>query len=123
MSACARRAGGVDIDLAGPAAAGHIDSELLHKGHFCQLLDNSGLHVEPDLLRVTQFTTIDTRSRRQQPLDVTGIAPLIRHITTACSLVVAYLSGVRTGEARNLLRGCVTRDPKLGLIFMSGQRL
>jgi integrase len=113
----------VDIDLTGLAVAGHIDSELLHKGHFRQLLDDSGLRVEPDLLRVTRFTTIGSRSWRQQPLDATGIAPLIRHITTACFLVVAYLSGVRTGEALNLLRGCVTRDPKLGLVFMSGQQL
>jgi integrase len=118
-----RHGRGVEIDLTGLAVAGHIDGELLRKGHFQQLLDDSGLRVELNMLRVNRFTTISSRSWRQQPVDATGITSLIRHITTACFLVIAYLSGVRTGEALNLLRGCVTRDPKLGLIFMSGQQL
>jgi integrase len=118
-----RHGGSVGIDLTGLAVAGHIDGELLRKGHFRQQLDGSGLPVKPDLLRATEFTSIDSRAWRHQPVEATEMVRLIRHITTACFLIVAYLSGVRTGEALNLLRGCVTREPKLGLIFMSGQQL
>ncbi|MGW4591707.1 hypothetical protein ACWEKJ_30690 [Amycolatopsis thermoflava] len=118
-----RQGRNVTVDLAGLAVAGHVDGELLRKGCFAQLIDGSGLPIVPDLLRTNRFTATGSRPWRHQPADASEIVRLIRHITTACFLVVAYLSGVRTGEALNLGRGCVTRDPKLALIFLSGQQL
>jgi integrase len=109
--------------MTGLAVAGHIDGELLGSRHFRDLLDRCGLPVKPDLLWTSRFTTVGSRTWRHQPVDASEMVRLIRHLTTACFLVVAYLSGVRTGEALNLQRGCVTRDTKLGLIFMSGQQL
>jgi integrase len=111
------------VDITGLAVAGHIDGELLRTGHFRDLLDRCGLPVKPGLLRASHFTTVGSRAWRHRPVDASEMVQLIRHITTACFLVVSYLSGVRTGEALNLQRGCVTRDTKLGLVFMSGQQL
>lgn len=57
------------------------------------------------------------------PVGADELVELLRHVTAACFIVIAYLSGVRTGEALNLRRGCISRDSKLALTFMSGHQL
>ena len=75
------------------------------------------------MTRVTRFTDAGGGPWRTSAVDATELMRLARHVITASFLVITYLSGIRTGEALNLRRGCISRDPALGLIFMSGQQL
>jgi len=119
-----REGGATILDVAGLALVGDLDRELLDKGYFNAVLGECELPITKDLLRVTRFTAVDgTRPWRHEPVDAAELLRLIRHLTTACFLVIAYLSGVRVGEALNLRRGCISHDAKLGLTFMSGQQL
>ncbi|MFF1717216.1 hypothetical protein [Streptomyces sp. NPDC058268] len=45
---------------------------------------------------------------------------LARLLSTACFIIVAYLSGARVGEVLNLRRGCITHDADTGLWLMEG---
>lgn len=47
-------------------------------------------------------------------------ASLARLLSTACFVIVAYLSGARVGEVLNLRRGCITHDQATGLWLMTG---
>jgi hypothetical protein len=114
---------GTAIDMTGLAFAGHIDGEMLRKVHCTQILADCDLPIEEDLLRVTNFTEVGGTPWRAQPVGATELISLTRRVRAACFLVIAYLSGVRAGEALNLRHGCVTRDDKLGLTFMSGIQL
>lgn len=49
-------------------------------------------------------------------------APILaRHLSTACLVLVSYLSGQRPGETLNLERGCVEHDAATGLILLRGR--
>jgi integrase len=114
----------VVLDDIGFAAAGWFEREYVrHNMTARQTIEASGLALEADLLRVARFTSINSRPWREDPVDADTLPDLVRHVTTACFLVIAYLSGVRTGEALNLTRGCVSRDDTLGMIFLSGQQM
>ncbi|MGY1943921.1 hypothetical protein [Nocardia asiatica] len=57
---------------------------------------------------------------RDGPIDYFEALPLARRLSTACLVVVAYLSGARAGEVLNLRRGCIEHDPATGLWLMDG---
>ena len=105
------------------SVAGWLDRNILRSSPVRRQFAESGLRFKQDWLTVKRFTTIVDGPWRSQPLDVVELLQIVRHVTTACFLVIAYLSGVRTGEALNLRRGCITHDKRLGLIFMSGEQL
>ncbi|MFI9415225.1 hypothetical protein [Nocardia gamkensis] len=105
------------------ANAGQLGYQQLKRKCGAAAIAGSGLAIEPELLRVTGFTDVGGKPWRHQPIETTELRVLIRHVTTACYLVIAYLSGMRVGEVLNLRRGCVTRDEKLGMIFLSGRQL
>jgi integrase len=112
------------VDLTGLAAGGWLNiAELTRRGFVARMLEASALPVKANLLRVTRFSSVDGHRWRTEPIEADELIELLRHIVTACFLVITYLSGVRTGEALNLRRGCITRDTKLGMIFMSGEQL
>jgi integrase len=46
---------------------------------------------------------------------------LARHLSTACYVAIAYLSGQRPGETANLERGCVEHDQAANMILLSGR--
>jgi len=46
---------------------------------------------------------------------------LARHLSAACFVVVAYLSGMRPGEVLTLQRGCVRYDQAAGLWLVEGR--
>ena len=46
---------------------------------------------------------------------------LARHLSTACFVIIAYLTGQRPGETANLERGCLTRDAETGLVLLHGR--
>jgi len=112
------------VDLMGLAVGGWLNyTELKRMRETSVLLAEYGLPIEVDMLRANTFSPISTRPWREAPVGASELVELLRHVTTACFLVIAYLSGVRTGEALNLRRGCISRDSKLALTLMSGQQL
>ncbi len=119
-----RQAGKTVVDIDGLVVGGWLDRTYLSRWPALRdTVTACGLPIKVNLLRVTRFRTVDDRSWRSRPVAATELVGLLRHVITACFLVTAYLSGVRTGEALNLRRGCITRDAKLGLTFMSGQQM
>lgn len=108
------------VDLTGLAFAGRIDGEMLRMGLCSQILAGSALAVEDNMLRVTAFSVAGDREWREEPVGVIELITLMRRLSAACFLAIAYLSGIRAGEVLNLRRGCVTRDDSLGLTFLSG---
>ncbi len=114
----------IGVDLVGLAVGGWMSyTELKRMKETPAMLATYGLPVDADMLRTNTFSHIGTHPWRDEPVDAHELVGLLRHVTVACFLVIAYLSGVRTGEALNLRRGCISRDPTLELIFMSGQQL
>lgn len=114
----------ISVDLMGLAVGGWLNyTELKRMRETSALVAKYGLPIRVDLLRANTFSAIGTHSWRDAPVAAGELVELLRHVTTACFLVIAYLSGVRTGEALNLRRGCISRDSKLALTLMSGQQL
>lgn len=112
------------VDLMGLAVGGWMHhTELKRMKETTVLLAKYGLPIDVDMLRASTFGAIGTHSWRKLPVEASELVELLRHVTTACFLVIAYLSGVRTGEALNLRRGCISRDTKLALTLMSGHQL
>lgn len=112
------------VDLMGLAVGGWLHhTELTRMKETSVLIAKYGLPVDVDMLRTSTFSAIGTHCWREAPVGANELVELLRHVTTACFLVIAYLSGVRTGEALNLRRGCISRDSKLALTLMSGQQL
>lgn len=68
------------------------------------------------------IATVGGRPWRQGPVTADEIRPLVRHLVTACFVVISYLSGMRPGEVLNLRRGCRGRDEETGALLVSGQR-
>lgn len=59
---------------------------------------------------------------RTEPIAYDEAKALARLLQTACFIVVAYLSGMRPGEALTLRRGCCALDPATGLWTISGKQ-
>lgn len=116
--------GQTTIDIDGLTIGGWLDRVYLRKWPALrEAVTSYGLPIKVNLFRVNRFSSVDARPWRTQPVDASELLVLLRHLTTACFLTIAYLSGIRMAEALNLRRGCITRDSKLGLIFMSGQQV
>lgn len=112
------------VDLIGLAVGGWLNhTELKRMKETSFMVAKYGLPIDVDMLRATTFTATGTHSWREAPVGADELVELIRHVTTACFIVIAYLSGVRTGEALNLRRDCISRDSKLALTLMSGHQL
>ncbi|MDN4519648.1 integrase [Mycolicibacterium austroafricanum] len=112
------------VDLMGLAVGGWLHhTELKRMKETSVLIAKYRLPVDVDMLRTNIFSAIGTHCWRKDPVGADELVELLRHVTTACFLVIAYLSGVRTGEALNLRRGCISRDSKLALTLMSGHQL
>jgi hypothetical protein len=88
-----------------------------------QLIDRSGLPVADAAYLETPITgLVAGRSWRATPIGYSEAPQLAKLLRTACFIVVAYLSGMRTGEALNLERDCVSHDPATGLWLIKGRR-
>jgi hypothetical protein len=93
------------VDLMGLAVGGWLNhGELKRMKETPALVAKYGLPIEVDMLRANTFSAINTHSWREHPVGADELVELLRHVTTACFLVIAYLSGVRTGEKRAELR-------------------
>jgi integrase len=85
-----------------------------------QLIVESGLPISEDIY-LDSPVTAKLDGRPWHPRITFEQAPrLARLLSTACFVIVAYLSGARVGEALNLRRGCVTCDADTGLWLLAG---
>ncbi|MFE5562382.1 hypothetical protein [Streptomyces sp. NPDC056544] len=64
---------------------------------------------------------LDGRPWHGATIDYAEAGPLARHLSTACFIVISYLSGMRSGEALSLERGCVERDHAHDLVLLRGR--
>ncbi|MGI3222656.1 hypothetical protein ACRJ4B_00230 [Streptomyces sp. GTA36] len=63
---------------------------------------------------------LDGQPWRKERITHDEAPQLARLLSTACLIIVAYMSGARVGEVLNLRRGCVRRDASTGLWLMEG---
>ncbi|MER6282463.1 hypothetical protein [Streptomyces sviceus] len=85
-----------------------------------RLIAESGLPIGDQALLNTKFTLSCDEGPWHQNITYDEVPELARLLSTACFVIVAYLSGARAGEVLNLRRGCVTRDADTGLWLMRG---
>ncbi|MFI9193006.1 hypothetical protein ACIG0A_27390 [Streptomyces californicus] len=85
-----------------------------------RLIVESGIPVGEQALLETKFTVPRGGGPWRQEISYDEVPELARLLSTACFVIVAYLSGARAGEVLNLRRGCVTRDADSGLWLMRG---
>ncbi|WP_304106093.1 hypothetical protein [Mycolicibacterium bacteremicum] len=86
-----------------------------------KLLLDSGLPIAEDAYLTTPIRgTLDSHIWRAGPIAFDEARMLARHLSTACLIVIAYLSGARPGEVLNLRRGCIERDDIADMWLMSG---
>ncbi|MEU4814912.1 hypothetical protein AB0G03_04595 [Micromonospora aurantiaca] len=103
----------------------HIAATLNCNGSFQhtqsgRLIKESGLPIIDEIrLERPPFATLD--GRPWLPRITFAEAPQqARLLSTACFVIVAYLSGARVGEVLNLRRGCVSLDSSTSLWLMHG---
>ncbi|MFI5540651.1 hypothetical protein ACIA5H_30085 [Nocardia sp. NPDC051900] len=78
--------------------------------------------IDDDTYLFTPVTaTLDDRRWQNRSISYTQAPVLARHLTAACFVVIAYLSGQRPGETLNLERGCIDHDSATGLIVLRGK--
>jgi hypothetical protein len=85
------------------------------------VLIDSGLPIDDDAYLSTPVTaTVQGRPWHPGRYSYHQTRQLVRHLHTACLIVVAYLSGARPAEILNLRRGCIERDDTNDMYLMSG---
>lgn len=86
-----------------------------------QLLETSGLHITDGARLESPITgTIDGEPWRAERFYYLEAPHQARLLTTACGIVIAYLSGMRSGELLSLRRGCVHHDENTDLWTITG---
>jgi hypothetical protein len=86
-----------------------------------RMIATAGLPVaEHAYLRQPVTGVVDGRPWRADRIRYEEAPRLARLLSTACLVIVAYLSGARAGEILNLRRGCITHDQATGLWLMTG---
>ncbi|ATL69437.1 hypothetical protein [Nocardia terpenica] len=94
---------------------------LRRRKGLAKFLLESGIPIADDAYLEAPITArLDGRLWRDRTLTYTESLVLARHLSTACSVIIAYLSGARVGEVLNLRRGCIDYDSATGLWLMSG---
>ncbi|TFC51559.1 hypothetical protein E3O47_07465 [Cryobacterium sp. TMT2-17-1] len=90
-------------------------------GRYRDLMLSSGLPVEDGSFAVREVSgRLDGQSWLPTGLDYRDAASLARHLSTACFIVISYLSGMRPGEVLNLKRGCAYTNKKTGISTVRG---
>ncbi|MBN3459857.1 hypothetical protein JNN96_38190 [Mycobacterium sp. DSM 3803] len=87
------------------------------------LIEQSGLPISDQLPLATPITAmLDETPWITGPFRYDEIRHMTRLLHTACFIVIAYLSGMRTGEVLNLERGCVFHDGATDLWTIKGRK-
>jgi integrase len=88
-----------------------------------RLIEDSGLPVADAAYLDTPITGLVADGPwRPTPIGYSEAPKLATLLRTACFIVIAYLSGMRPGEALNLERGCLSHDPDTDLWLISGRK-
>jgi integrase len=99
----------------------YTSESSLASGRAGQLLLDSGLPIAEDAFLDTPITArIDDAPWHHGPIPNNRARHLARHLSTACLVVIAYLSGARPGEVLNLRRGCIEHDAINDMWLMTG---
>ncbi|WP_369035481.1 hypothetical protein [Streptomyces adonidis] len=86
-----------------------------------RLIAESGLPISEHTYLDAPITgTLDGQPWRRERIRYEEAPALARLLSTACLIVIAYLSGARVGEVLNLRRGCIRHDKKTGLWLLDG---
>jgi len=86
------------------------------------LIEASGLPVDEDTYISTPITAhLDGAPWLGHRIPYEQAPILARHLSTACFVITAYLSGQRPSEALSLKRGCIERDTTNGLVLLRGR--
>lgn len=86
-------------------------------------VEQSGLPIAADAYLDSPITgQIDGAPWRATRIGFADAPDLANLLRTACLVVVSYLSGMRTGEALNLERGCLSHDPATGIWSVTGKK-
>ncbi len=122
-----------------PSRPGPDGQQRVDWAHLCRLFDIDDYAfrpqrplrrlVEDSRLPLTGPALLDTpitgrlhdRPWRTTRIRYDEAAELARALSTAAAVVIAYLTGMRTGEVLNLERGCAGHDPVTGLWFVTGK--
>jgi len=81
----------------------------------------SGIDVTDGCFLETPITaTVGCLPWHDGPIEFDEARQLARLLSTACFIVLSYLSGARPGEVLNLRRGCVSYDPVTELHLVTG---
>jgi integrase len=87
-----------------------------------QLIAEAGLPVDDGAYLPCPVTAcIGGLPWRSRPITFAEAPTLARHLSTACFIVIAYLSGMRPGEVLSIERGAARRDPVTGLWLLDGR--
>jgi integrase len=87
------------------------------------IIEAAGIPIADAVYLRTPITgRLDGRPWRDQPIAYHDAERLLQHLSTACFVVIAYLSGMRPGEVLTLRRGCVRYDPAVGLWLLHGRK-
>jgi integrase len=127
-----RRVGGT---LPGEYRNGKLDPNISHLSrllscHHSRIAEIEQRHetisrsgIPLDLPRAGAITgRIAGQPWRAEPIPYRQAPVLLGHLTTACFVVICYLSGMRPGEVLNLRRGCGVVHPATGELMINGRR-
>ena len=82
----------------------------------------AGLPVDDDTyVRAPVTAMLDGKPWLRHRIRYDQAPVLAHHLSTACFVIIAYLTGQRPGETANLERGCLTRDTANGLVLLHGR--
>lgn len=92
-----------------------------HAKYDREIVLNSGLPVDSQSFVTTRCTaSLDGQLWCGPYIAWDEVIPLTFHLQTACFIAIAYLSGMRPGEALNLERGCHRVNPNTKLHELHG---
>lgn len=93
-----------------------------HSRYDSDIIEASGLSIDVDTYLTTPCSAlIDGSPWRTRPIAYKDAVRVFEMLSTACFIVVAYLSGMRPGEALSLERGCASYDHRAGLWLVRGR--
>jgi integrase len=115
--------GGREVDWGHLGRMLNSQASSLRRPGVRRLVETSGLPIADGAwLRAPITGRLDGRPWRDRPIGFEEAPVLARHLSAACFVVVAYLSGMRPGEVLTLQRGCVRHDQTAGLWLLHGRK-
>ncbi|MFD4406686.1 hypothetical protein ACFWPH_28385 [Nocardia sp. NPDC058499] len=85
-----------------------------------QMLHQSGVPIADRAYLDTPITARLDNQPWHGPICYYDAKRLARHLSTACMITIAHMSGANPGEILNLRRDCLERDPSTGAWLMRG---